>query len=401
MLQTGSQTMAFRLAAYFGRRGLAGLGPRLRCVPAAFRGEAEELGPRSDRAGPCLVLLRGVRASPAEFQAFLRRSFIGLYVHRLYWVDLAVAVAGGGPDQDLAAVLHPRPGDGDSEVRKALEKAVVGAWEGRWGRPGGAVRLQFFPRRLELPVAEALEDRLGVPCDPKAYCSVVSAVPVDGVHRLGLIAAADLWMRTTDLVGTKRLGKGPAGASPSKARGKLEGALELLDNEEREGGDADADADGGAGRGLRFRTAIDLGAAPGAWTAVLAGRADRVWAVDPTPALDAEVAALPNVEHLAMKAQDAARVLKKSVREGCVDIIVCDINRPAFSCAEIVADLLPILRPGGLLVMTLKLTGLGRSLEGRLSRFEQFLDAAGIEAMEVAWLMANTGHERTLLARKR
>ena len=348
------------------------------------------------------MLLRGARASPAAFRAFLRRSFLGLYVHRLYWVDLALAVSirGGGTQ-----------GEGDGEVREALERAVVGAWEGRWGRPGGAVRLQFFPRRLELPVAEALEDRLGVPCDPKAFRSVVSAVPVAGAHRLGLIAARDLWMRTTDLVGTKRRGKGPAGAaaSPSKARGKLEEALELLDNaadddEERdEGEDADADADGGGAgrRGLRFRTAIDLGAAPGAWTAVLAGRADRVWAVDPTPALDAAVAALPNVEHLAMKAEDAARVLKRSVREGCVDIIVCDINRPAFSCAEIVADLLPVLRPGGLLVMTLKLTGLGRSLEGRLTRFERFLDAAGIEALEVAWLMANTGHERTLLARKR
>ena len=49
-------------------------------------------------------------------------------------------------------------------------------------------------------------------------------------------------------------------------------------------------------------------------------------AVDPTP-LHPDVAALPNVRHMAMKSDEAAKQLQEEFKGRNIDILVCDINQ--------------------------------------------------------------------------
>jgi 23S rRNA C2498 (ribose-2'-O)-methylase RlmM len=104
--------------------------------------------------------------------------------------------------------------------------------------------------------------------------------------------------------------------------------------------------------------AIDLGAAPGAWTELLAARAQHVVAVD-TAELSAQCAALPNVRHVHKTSESVAEI-RGAINMHAVDLITCDMNQPPRFCSECIAPLLNLLRPGGWVVMTVKLYGLGR-----------------------------------------
>jgi len=94
--------------------------------------------------------------------------------------------------------------------------------------------------------------------------------------------------------------------------------------------------------------ALDVGAAPGGWTKVLAGLVAEVLAVDPAE-LDPAVAALPNVRHLRCRAEAVAR---ETV--GSVDLIVDDMNIEGVESARVLCELAPLLPPGGPAVMTVK-----------------------------------------------
>ena len=95
--------------------------------------------------------------------------------------------------------------------------------------------------------------------------------------------------------------------------------------------------------------ALDLGAAPGGWTLMLARRGAHVVAVDPG-ALDPEVAALPSV---AYHAETAQLFLRRNRRR--FDLIVDDMRLDARESARIMLQAAPALAPGGLAIMTLKL----------------------------------------------
>lgn len=95
--------------------------------------------------------------------------------------------------------------------------------------------------------------------------------------------------------------------------------------------------------------ALDLGAAPGGWTLLLARRGARVVAVDPG-ALAPEVAALPGVDYRAQTAQAFLR--RNRQRFG---LIVNDMRLDARESARIMLQAAPALAPGGLAIMTLKL----------------------------------------------
>jgi 23S rRNA (cytidine2498-2'-O)-methyltransferase len=93
--------------------------------------------------------------------------------------------------------------------------------------------------------------------------------------------------------------------------------------------------------------ALDLGAAPGGWTKVLADAGMEVVAVDPA-ALDERVATLANVMHAAVRAEDY-------VPDGPFDLLVNDMNTSPEDSARLMVAMAPHLRPGAFAVMTVKL----------------------------------------------
>jgi len=94
--------------------------------------------------------------------------------------------------------------------------------------------------------------------------------------------------------------------------------------------------------------ALDLGAAPGGWSRVLAGLVAEVIAVDPAD-LDPEVAALPNVRHLRSKIETLDL---RSI--GHVDLLVDDMNKEGPDSAALLASAAPLLSPGAPAVLTVK-----------------------------------------------
>ena len=198
------------------------------------------------------------------------------------------------------------------------------------------------------------------------------------------------------------------------------------------------------------------GAAPGGWTGYLAGRVQRVIAVDPAD-LDPAVLALPNVTHLRMKSEDAGVAILRSaeglqqlpapagrpvteqlpetlppgaglpqtgrpqrkpqrlfppkpaaaVREPVVcsaavaGLLVCDMNtHPESVCAAIV-PLLPCLKSGAWIICTMKFFGRGRERSEAIARFQQDLGGAQVVTdCCCVWLLSNTVHERTFILRK-
>jgi tRNA(Ser,Leu) C12 N-acetylase TAN1 len=92
---------------------------------------------------------------------------------------------------------------------------------------------------------------------------------------------------------------------------------------------------------------LDLGAAPGGWTKVLAGLAKKVVAVDPA-GLDPAVRALPNVVHFKCKAEE----LPSDV--GQFDLITNDMNLSSIESARIMVALAGRLGDDGIAIMTVK-----------------------------------------------
>lgn len=92
---------------------------------------------------------------------------------------------------------------------------------------------------------------------------------------------------------------------------------------------------------------------------MLARRAQLVAAVDPAELSDA-ARSLPNVVHVQKQSQKCVSELERMFESVPVDAIVCDMNQPVHVCIAAAAPLLPLLQPGGWLVMTCKMSGLGR-----------------------------------------
>lgn len=108
------------------------------------------------------------------------------------------------------------------------------------------------------------------------------------------------------------------------------------------------------------QVAVDLGAAPGAWTELLAATgAETVFAVDPAD-LSEQCLALANVQHVRKRSGDAVADIREGLRGRGVDIIVCDMNVLPQVCAPCIAPLLPLLAPGGYVILTCKFAGNGR-----------------------------------------
>lgn len=101
--------------------------------------------------------------------------------------------------------------------------------------------------------------------------------------------------------------------------------------------------------------ALDLGAAPGGWTRVLAGRVAEVVAVDPGD-LDERVLRLPNVRHLRCRAEELGRE-----ELGRFDLLTNDMNLDPEESARLMCGLAPLLRRKGYGIMTIKFPSRRRS----------------------------------------
>jgi 23S rRNA (cytidine2498-2'-O)-methyltransferase len=114
-------------------------------------------------------------------------------------------------------------------------------------------------------------------------------------------------------------------------------------------------------------TALDLGAAPGGWTKVLADYGYRVLAVDPAD-LHPKLKDYPKVEHLREKAQNIEL-------EEPLDLIVNDMNMGPKETAQIMNEVAPLLKDGGLAILTIKLPfsperGIQEAVESLSKKYE-------------------------------
>jgi 23S rRNA C2498 (ribose-2'-O)-methylase RlmM len=159
----------------------------------------------------------------------------------------------------------------------------------------------------------------------------------------------------------------------SRAESKLSEALELLGC-------------------LRVGKALDLGAAPGGWTRVLAGRGYQVDAVDPAD-LSPVVENLPEVRHHQTTAGDF--LLEN---DSCYDLVVSDMKMAPLMVADLLVDIQDRVSVGGTVVATLKLGKKGNPLP----TLEKALQKIGraYTVVQTRQLYFNR-HEVTVIARPR
>jgi len=174
---------------------------------------------------------------------------------------------------------------------------------------------------------ESIQGRGGVP-ETKEPQFVVSLVIADKAYIGYSTPSANLTRWSGGAVHY-----GAAKNSFSRAQHKLEEALEVLEVDIS-----------------RCKTALDLGAAPGGWTALLLKRGLNVTAVD-TGDLHPELLKHRNLTYLRQNAFDL-RLIRNSL-----DIITCDMSWDPLRTAQLVVDLSRALRTGGKLVLTVKFMG--------------------------------------------
>ncbi|MDO3412840.1 SAM-dependent methyltransferase [Saccharibacillus sp. CPCC 101409] len=97
-----------------------------------------------------------------------------------------------------------------------------------------------------------------------------------------------------------------------------------------------------------YRSAVDIGAAPGGWTSLLLERGLKVTAVDPAK-LHPSLLKAPNLTYIRKNAGEA----KFSDNE--FDLLVCDMSWSPKLMVQLVTGLLHALAPGGTAIVTIKL----------------------------------------------
>jgi len=304
-----------------------------------------------------------VDADPAAVGRALRASPEGLLgarlVHRVLAGDVRVDADGDLVGAALAALEVARGGD-----------------------PGPArVAVRGTPRALERAVIARLP--AGVTADPRDFSLAIHVADVEDLGRFaGVVKRADEWSPSA-----------PESKDADAADANMRAAWKLREV-------IGFGLDGGAL--VKAGYAVDVGAAPGGWTACLAAAGARVAAVDPAD-LDPAIAALPNVTHARCKIEDWT--LDEAPRA-----LVCDANVHPAQLAEMVGPIVAKLPPGAPIVLTLKFGGRGHGADAELRKrtfaAEVFRDLDALAPMDpdtlrLEWLVANTDRERTFVARRR
>jgi len=96
--------------------------------------------------------------------------------------------------------------------------------------------------------------------------------------------------------------------------------------------------------------AIDLGASPGGWTRILRQRGLTVWAIDPAK-LDPRLATDDRIHHVQMTAGPFLHMT-----DVVADLVVNDMRMDPDLSASVMLDAAKRLKPGGMMIQTLKVT---------------------------------------------
>lgn len=168
-----------------------------------------------------------------------------------------------------------------------------------------------------------------------------------------------------------RINSRAGGREISRAENKLKEALSVFKIELPGGG-----------------TALDLGAAPGGWSKVLADYGYDVFAVDPAD-LHPDLKDNTKIHHMRLKSQDLK--LDKPL-----DLIVNDMNMDPQDTAKIMNEVAHLLADGGLAIVTLKLpTKPQRSIEESVELLKQ-----NYEVLKIRSLFHNRQEVTALLKRQ-
>jgi len=135
-------------------------------------------------------------------------------------------------------------------------------------------------------------------------------------------------------------------------------------------------------------TALDLGAAPGGWSKVLADYGYNVLAVDPAE-LHPDLEKDKRIKHLKSKAQDIKL-------EQPLDLIVNDMNMEPQETGKIMNDIAHLLKEGGLAIVTFKLPSHAqRSIEEAVTILDK-----NYKVLKIRSLFHNRQEVTALLQRK-
>lgn len=183
-------------------------------------------------------------------------------------------------------------------------------------------------------LANALQAVTGAPIDPRRPAQIVSLVANGRLLYAGYSLVEHNLSNWAG--GARRFARQPE--QISRAEFKLLEALELFGLTLPPGGKA-----------------LDLGAAPGGWTRILAARGMQVTAVDPAN-LHPSLRHAPGVRHLRLTAEAYL-----AATPDCFDVMLNDMRQDARDSARLMVAYAPYLVPGGFALMTLKLPENGRS----------------------------------------
>ncbi|MQY83488.1 hypothetical protein GH157_07340, partial [archaeon] len=185
---------------------------------------------------------------------------------------------------------------------------------------------EFRSRDVEVTVGMRLEEETDAVVDLKSSSKTVVVQIFQDLAYVGVTPSVNLLVKEI-----KRFRKYAKGERPfTRAEFKIREALKAFDVEV-----------------TNDFMVLDVGAAPGGWTKVLAGMARGVVAVDPAD-LHPSVEEMSNVTHLRCRAED----LPEDVGE--FDLITNDMNISPTESAEIMNALAERLREGGAAIMTVK-----------------------------------------------
>lgn len=394
--------------------------------------------------GPGLVLIKGVTASPEEFMDWVRwRSPLPRAVARIYWLGRASEEEDDEREEDEEKTGEERETSAEDDGTLATFTAPTSAELARRilsrlsapPEKTTPVRVMAVPRSLQESLVDALSGagwRLDVRV--RAGAAAAESASTDGGSGGLFLVAAALDGLCENL---KRGPHDPPLPSPRYRAALVRPAAVLSDTTaQREVGGRTCRAEWKLSEALaglaedltaaaatrRAAAAIDVGASPGGWTRHLAlsSKFSRVVALDPAD-LDADVAALPNVTHLRMlsRSPGALEAVRDALRcaggggdeaegeeEGpppLATLLTCDANEPPADAARCILPLVPLLSPGALVVLTLKMRYPGRDKAFATRAALEQLGPAGLELVEAlpTWLMANTMYERTLVLRRK
>eukprot|EP00890_Picochlorum_soloecismus_P004849 jgi/Picsp_1/5365/NSC_02726-R1_ribosomal rna methyltransferase len=297
--------------------------------------------------GQHILVLKDIRGTPREWVAWLYGSLIRHSIMRMYFVEDKKASS----REDLLERLR----------REGPEK------EG--------IRLMCHPRSMEQWLADSLPEEFTLHPVRYSHSLQIVTYPVEhGGHiRYSMRLASEAFQTPRDET-TRVPGQF------CKAAGKLAEAMIV------------------SGFTPTSGIAIDVGAAPGGWTQILAQAMKLVIAIDPAE-LHESLHPLGTIRHIRKKSQDTKEDMENILIDGQqVDLICCDANRHPAQLKEMLEPAVPYLRVGGTIIVTLKFRGRGAHKSAAANELIQKALGDRFGNIRCLFLLANTANERTAIA---